>query len=671
MPLHGFAPPYGRSPKAPPGEFGSLSFDGTSTYCLYPSAGGIFGTHTNCSLFAWIRTLPSGSGGSIYCERSSGLGIWKLETSGAAFQFTHRDDSGSLQQLNASTISVNDGNWHHVGITKAGTVLARYVDGVLQSSNTIGTDSLANLLTGIGFDPFDSGAYFAGNIGGVKGWTIALSPDEVLRAYRARPASARGGLNTIAKSLAQFGGPLGFQVGYGPMGGPAVTSYGGLNTDPLGYGAVASAAVGGYQATATGYAGTIGYAAAASAASASYATLAGSGQAPGVIDYWPVTKSQWGSPVLYDQAVGGRRPMTLHGFVAGYGYATGPEGSKGSISFDGNGYLQFGASGGIVAALPTFSIAAWVNTTNPSAGCVYSERAPGAGANTLIHVEPDLLGIGKVLVIFHTDGGQTQEILGSIPVSDGLWHRIALSVDLKTTQTWSLYVDGELDLLEGWNFSGYSNLTTRIGGDAYDSLAGFRGGIEGVKLWNVAIGPLDVLRDALLIPPIGGLAPRSPAALALLPPIAAGTVSYGAVSGSAVGAYQSTTAAVNTNLLMYGAAAGPALASYGLLYVPIPGALAYQVTAQAAVASYGGLWSLGTPPNTSVYGAVAGSAVASYFALDSPGRLVSYGGAAGAALAIYGLSTHTPLILGEFFSRPAPIGTDPFGIDYDTNALLN
>lgn len=141
------------APSVTPGDpIPSVKHDGSSTYVLVKS-GLNLGTLANSSILAGIKTTNGRSGGAaglaIYCERAAaGNDIWKLEMSNSAnnqkTRLTHRNDAGTLTQVQAST-AINDGKPHVVGISKAGTAVRYFLDGVLNGTATLnGNDTMTN-----------------------------------------------------------------------------------------------------------------------------------------------------------------------------------------------------------------------------------------------------------------------------------------------------------------------------------------------------------------------------------------------------------------------------------------------------------------------------------------------------------------------------------------------
>ncbi|WP_055445366.1 LamG-like jellyroll fold domain-containing protein [Lacinutrix himadriensis] len=82
----------------------------------------------------------------------------------------------------ASTIAVNDGNWHHIAATCDNGVKSLYVDGILQGTQTVSTPILTNndpVLIGSQSDFYSPVRAFHGDIEEVRFWDVARTELEV------------------------------------------------------------------------------------------------------------------------------------------------------------------------------------------------------------------------------------------------------------------------------------------------------------------------------------------------------------------------------------------------------------------------------------------------------------------------------------------------------------
>lgn len=175
----------------------ALNFDGaTSGDYVTVKTTKVIADSLNSSVLAWIKTTSGGqnNGNAIYCERTgTGNDIWKFDSLDAArssngIQFVHRDDAGSLTFVYAVTeIVINDGIWHFVAVTKAGTSITLYVDGVVDTTGTLsGSDNFtdAGIESWIGGDKADGLSRWPGLIDSLWTYNRALSAVEIAYLYR-------------------------------------------------------------------------------------------------------------------------------------------------------------------------------------------------------------------------------------------------------------------------------------------------------------------------------------------------------------------------------------------------------------------------------------------------------------------------------------------------------
>ncbi len=172
----------------------ALSFPGTSSDFGILKSGTILCTLANASVAMWIKTTQSTNinGYPLYCERAaSGNDLWKFEIRNAGgtgkLELVHRDDSGTLDLHAGSTpITVNDGQWHHVALTKSGTTIKIYIDGGLQSTDTLtGNDTMtdAGLQVRIGGDKGDGTVFYNGNMDDLRLYNTTLSATDVANLF--------------------------------------------------------------------------------------------------------------------------------------------------------------------------------------------------------------------------------------------------------------------------------------------------------------------------------------------------------------------------------------------------------------------------------------------------------------------------------------------------------
>ncbi|MEL1247141.1 LamG-like jellyroll fold domain-containing protein [Flavobacterium helocola] len=81
-----------------------------------------------------------------------------------------------------STVSVNDGNWHHIAATCNNGFKSLYVDGVLQGTQTVGTPLITNndnVRIGSQIDSYSPIRAFHGDIDDVRFWSVAKTQTEI------------------------------------------------------------------------------------------------------------------------------------------------------------------------------------------------------------------------------------------------------------------------------------------------------------------------------------------------------------------------------------------------------------------------------------------------------------------------------------------------------------
>jgi hypothetical protein len=179
---------------------GSIVFDGTGDYLSVPwnefwNIGS--GDYT---VECWLKT--SGAVGEIVSafNQSSPYPGWLF---GVGFnsnngKLTFYNANGSSSETKASTLTVNDNNWHHVAVTKSGTTLKFFIDGLLDSTHTlslVGTGS--NQAIRIGADNNSSPSRY------LNGYIDDLRISKGLARYRynftppTRAFATKGGSQTL------------------------------------------------------------------------------------------------------------------------------------------------------------------------------------------------------------------------------------------------------------------------------------------------------------------------------------------------------------------------------------------------------------------------------------------------------------------------------------------
>jgi hypothetical protein len=168
------------------GIFGeSLSFDGTDDYVALSS---VFNSSRDAlSIFTWVKT--SDSDGIIASHDRNEYYRMEVGGTAASGNFSASIYDGSSQIDFDSGVSVNDGNWHHVGFTYSDGRTVEYVDGVQVATDTSLSGGYGSGTTRYGFigknseasefDGADGGSFLSCDICDLRFYDRPLSPIEV------------------------------------------------------------------------------------------------------------------------------------------------------------------------------------------------------------------------------------------------------------------------------------------------------------------------------------------------------------------------------------------------------------------------------------------------------------------------------------------------------------
>jgi hypothetical protein len=142
------------------------------------------------TIAAWGKTSYSGASQKIYAERKAdGTGAWVLfylNTSGRPV-FQYRDNAGTSDTITVSSGNYADGAWHHFAVTKFGTAIVIYVDGVSAKTGTLTANNTLSgtILAKIGKDAYD-GHYFTGSLDEVMLWNMDIGSAAVRSVWNCR-----------------------------------------------------------------------------------------------------------------------------------------------------------------------------------------------------------------------------------------------------------------------------------------------------------------------------------------------------------------------------------------------------------------------------------------------------------------------------------------------------
>ena len=151
-----------------------LDFDGQSGVVEVPASPSL-DSLTTVTMTAWIRHTTSGGWRSI---------VDKRDNSNDGFDLYINNQSRLFIRINDTTLSgsltVADGNWHHVAGVYDGSTMRLYVDGVADGTRNIGAVSLsttAPLLLGENYARGNS--FYAGTLDDVRVYSRALTAVEI------------------------------------------------------------------------------------------------------------------------------------------------------------------------------------------------------------------------------------------------------------------------------------------------------------------------------------------------------------------------------------------------------------------------------------------------------------------------------------------------------------
>jgi len=167
-----------------PGILGSrgILLDGTAdgSYVVVKHSDILDGM-SQLSLSAWTKKNSDNVGGRILCKHVT----YSLAVIGNTVQNYLVNSQGTLKNLQATSASINDTEWHHYAVTYDGATMKLFIDGQEADSESLSDDIAVqpsrDLL--IGKEP--AGNAFHGSIDDVRIYNRALDATEVLAIYNA------------------------------------------------------------------------------------------------------------------------------------------------------------------------------------------------------------------------------------------------------------------------------------------------------------------------------------------------------------------------------------------------------------------------------------------------------------------------------------------------------
>jgi hypothetical protein len=178
-----------------PGKVGqAFNFDGVAALVNFGSTPGNFGT-SDFTVDFWMKTnstrVESVVGRRSICRHSS---FWEIRMfNGPLAIELDQDSAGTNYNLIFTHGLVNDGNFHHVAVTRQGIMMSAYIDGVLDSTATTSgvTDivNTAELMAGRSACQFVDGTqYFTGQLDELEIFNRALASSEIQAIFSAGSA---------------------------------------------------------------------------------------------------------------------------------------------------------------------------------------------------------------------------------------------------------------------------------------------------------------------------------------------------------------------------------------------------------------------------------------------------------------------------------------------------
>ena len=127
------------------GEVGqAFSLDGINNYIQIPDSQNLNPNTNDFTVAFWMKTTTTGISRALINKRPvcNHTSFWDIRISTLGYLQVEFDQSGSYYQAYASSISIDDGNWHHVTLVRQGTITNLYIDGQIRGS---GSSGIANI----------------------------------------------------------------------------------------------------------------------------------------------------------------------------------------------------------------------------------------------------------------------------------------------------------------------------------------------------------------------------------------------------------------------------------------------------------------------------------------------------------------------------------------------
>ncbi|HMM60231.1 MAG TPA: LamG domain-containing protein, partial [Candidatus Rifleibacterium sp.] len=168
---------------------GALKFNGTTTRITIPRSG--TAAVNDFTIACWVKTTDSGSG----IEQYNAAPILNAEGTPSQNDFsfgidsggklTYGDGNGSSDKNTRTYKTVNDGNWHHVAVTrtKADGTVKLYVDGIIERIDTCNSgnslDHKTDIYVGWAEHKSSGSKYLNGQIDDIRIYNQVLADDKI------------------------------------------------------------------------------------------------------------------------------------------------------------------------------------------------------------------------------------------------------------------------------------------------------------------------------------------------------------------------------------------------------------------------------------------------------------------------------------------------------------
>lgn len=171
-----------------PGKIGKAgNFNGSTNYVRDTSA---FSSSlgSNYTIEMWVKTTASASQSLFSLNRNSNNitneGILLMNSTGTITFWDYNGSAFGFDTTQHSTNTINNGTWHHIAFTKAGTTGKYYIDGIHDSQPTAANNvTLGTADLVFGADYRDSDEFFNGQIDHVRIYNYTRTPAQIAWDY--------------------------------------------------------------------------------------------------------------------------------------------------------------------------------------------------------------------------------------------------------------------------------------------------------------------------------------------------------------------------------------------------------------------------------------------------------------------------------------------------------